>query len=245
MRISVIGVVAAFSWLAKRAPGKRAGRNAVSALHPEAIEGFRLDVDRGEVLHPIGRGPAGHDQARGRAVPVGQRLAVHLERDQRVLVERAVDGQALGEIRRGGQSCSVSAIEHDLERIALHAGTIEHVPKSDAAPEGVAHRAVGPLNAGGTRCEQAAAIARALIDGSKPDALEVPLQFIERQLQRALHARAADPQAPRACIDFRDRCEVIAHEESVVRGELRAQLRERRFIVRRSESALDERSLAR
>jgi len=44
-----------------------------------------------------------HDQPRGSAVPVRQRLAIHLERDERVLIERALDGQALQEIRRRRQ----------------------------------------------------------------------------------------------------------------------------------------------
>jgi hypothetical protein len=48
-----------------------------------------------------------------------QRLAVHLERDECVRVQRAIDGQALGEIGRGGKQSGVSAFEHDLERIAF------------------------------------------------------------------------------------------------------------------------------
>ena len=55
-----------------------------AALHPEAVKRLRDRADHGEVLHPIGRGPAGHDQARRIAVPVRQRLAVHLIGDERV-----------------------------------------------------------------------------------------------------------------------------------------------------------------
>src|SRR5256886_9325217 len=64
------------------------------------------------MLHPVSSDPARYDEPCGGAVPVRQRLAIHLESDERVFVERALDGQALQEIRRRGQYRGIGAVQH-------------------------------------------------------------------------------------------------------------------------------------
>ena len=54
------------------------------------------------------------------------------------------------------------------------------------APSGVAHRAMAKLSAGDARLEEAAAIARTLVDGDDLHRLEVALQLYKRERQRRL-----------------------------------------------------------
>ena len=82
---------------------KFANRNPVGRLHPVPIEGLGHGRDAGNVLHPIGRGPAGRDDSRRKAVPMRQRLAIHLIGDERRLLDSFPYGKALYEVRRLGK----------------------------------------------------------------------------------------------------------------------------------------------
>ena len=71
------------------------------------------------MLHPIGAGPAGHNQARREAIEVWQERAVHLVGDERRLVIRLPHWEALDEgggLVIGG---AVGAVECNLNRLFL------------------------------------------------------------------------------------------------------------------------------
>ena len=196
------------------------------------------------MLHPVRSDPARHDEPCGGAVPVRQRLAIHLESDERVFVERALDGQALQEIRRRGQYRGIGTVEHHFQRVGRHAGSLQHIAQPHAPPQRVAHRTTAPLYPRHSRREESAPIAGALIDRGHADLLEAAAQLSQGQSERVLGARAGDLQPPGARIHPWNDRQVIAHEKRVVARERRREIRERRLEVGWPEGAPDERFLA-
>ena len=72
----------------RRRPGTRPSARGRPVFIQKPSKGFGATLDRGQVLDPVGRGPARRPRAAPVAVPVRQRRAVHLEGDERVVVER-------------------------------------------------------------------------------------------------------------------------------------------------------------
>ena len=101
--ISVIGVDASFSCVRKRSANANlpfGTRYAVFIQNvASGLSSASIDVS---IFIQYVAGPARHDDAQRRAVQVRQRLAVHLPREQRVLVQRLPRRDALLEIRRRG-----------------------------------------------------------------------------------------------------------------------------------------------
>jgi hypothetical protein len=94
------------------------------------------------------------------------------------------------------------------------------------------------------RLEQAAPIAGALVDRGHLGSRHL-LEVIEREAGFAVRAVAADREPPLRCVDLRDIGHVVADEKRIVRRERRAEIFERRFIIRRPVGQLYERLLAR
>ena len=196
------------------------------------------------MLDPVGAGPARHHQPRRKAVPVRQRLAVHLEGDQRGFSERHVQRQRLHEVRRLLHHRMVGAVEHHFERAGLHAGLGQHILQAHPAPQRIAHRADAPFDAGHMRLEEAAAVARALAHGGHFRGREVAPELIEREAQLALGAVAADRERPVGRLHFGNARQVVAHEEGLVRRDRTAEMLDRRLEVRRAVGLLDQWQLA-
>jgi hypothetical protein len=97
-------------------------------------------------------------------------LPVHLIRDHHVAVAGVIDVQRLHEIRRVGHNRLVHAIEPHLYGPRLHARAVQHILEPDADPASVTHSPVRPFAACDTGLEEAARIARTLIDGRQLDA---------------------------------------------------------------------------
>jgi len=126
----------------------------------------------------------------------------------------------------------------------LHARHVEHGPERHALPVRIAHRAVAQLPAGDAGLEEAAAVARALVDCGDLD---------RRQLldvgQRDVHGLvdlAPDLHRERAGVDFQGHAgEVVADEEGVVRrdGALIEDL-ERGLELRRPRREADHRGVS-
>src|SRR6202022_983993 len=104
--------------------------------------------------------------------------------------------------------------------------------------------AVPPLDAGDVRLEQTAPVARALADrnhfvgGQALQALEIDLHLTVRTV-------TADRELPGLGIDLRNVGEMIAHEERVVGRDRRAEIFDRRLVVRRPVGQFDQWLLAR
>src|SRR5215831_13931863 len=75
-----------------------------------------------------------------------------------------IDVQRLHEIRCVGHDRLVHAIEPHLYGPRLHARAVQHILEPDADPASVTHRPVRPFAAGDTGLEEAARIARTLIE---------------------------------------------------------------------------------
>ena len=138
--------------------------DAIGGLHPEAVEDVVDDRDLVEVLDPIGAVIARHDEAQRKAVEERQILAVHGIGQHHLAVARVVDVERLDEIRSLVGHGPVHAVEGDLLGAGLHAGLVEHGLERHALPARIAHGAVAELAAGDARLEEAAAVARALVD---------------------------------------------------------------------------------
>ncbi len=172
-----------------------------------------------------------------------QRLAVHLVGDEGVLIHCLPDGDALDEIRRLVHDRAVGAVEQDFDRFLLEAHLVEQVLELGAFPAGAAHGAVAPLDAGHMRLEQPAPVARALIDGDELVGRHL-LEIVERDCGLAVGALAADVDLPGLRIDLGNIGEMIAHEERIVGGDGGAEIFNRRLVVRRPITELDQRLLA-
>ncbi len=109
-----------------------------------------------------------------------QRRAVHLVGDERRVLHRLPDRNALDEVGRLVDRRAVGAVEHDLDRLLLHADLVEHVLEPRALPARAAHGAVAPFDARNVRLEEAAAVAGALVDGDH-FAGRQRLELVERE----------------------------------------------------------------
>ena len=130
------------------------------------------------------------------------------------------DAERLDEIRRGGHDRFVEAVETDLLGVGGDAAMFEDIRKADAAPTGIAHRAVAHLAAGNARSEETAAVAGTLVDRNDFNLLELRFQFGEGKLD-GLADGTFDFEAERFDIDRRRRNnrEMVTHEEGVVGSE--------------------------
>src|SRR5208282_2646366 len=87
----------------------------------------------------------------------------------------------------------------------------------------VAHRPVPPLSPGDPRVEQAPRVARALVHGHDLVAAQ-PSEVVHGQLQRTVHG-PVDPEPPGLEVDRRrDRLEMPANVECLVRGQVVAEV---------------------
>ena len=170
--------------------------------------------------------------------------AVHLVGDQRGVLDPLPHRNAFDEIGSLVVRWAIGAAEDDLDRLLLQADLVEHVLEPRALPARAAHRAVAPFDARHVRLKQAAAIARALIDGNHLGGGH-RLEIVERDLRCAIGAIAADGKLPGLGVDLGNDRQVIAHEERVVRRDRGAEIFERRFVVGRPVAELDERLLSR
>jgi hypothetical protein len=221
-----------------------AEREAVGRVHPEPAQRRRAYLDRGQVLHPVGASPAGHDQARREAVPVRQRRAVHLPRDHRAVVECAPDGQALHEVRGFIGHAGVGAVKGHLDRLLHDAGLGEHVLELDPLPPRVAHRAIAPSDPLHVRVGKPSSVTRTLVDRDDLRLGKFPApELVHRELEWACGRVAADFKFPAPQVDLGDQRKVIAHEERVVRREHLIEVLQRRLVVGWAIAQLDERLL--
>ncbi len=220
-------------------------RDAVGRLHPEALVGLVQHLDVAQHLDPVGRVPAGHDQAQREAVQERQLLAVHPVSDHHLAVAGVVEVEALHKVGRVGHHGLVEPVEAHRHRACLDAGAVEHILESHADPLGIAHRPVVPLATGDAGLEQAARVARTLIDGGELDARQIQHVF-EREAERPLDV-APHGEPKRGGVDaLGDHGPVPAHEEAVVGGEhALVEHLERRFQQRRTRALQDHRTLLR
>ena len=222
-----------------RRPGLHAAArvvgNPIGRLHPELLEGLVDDGDVGEVLHPVGRVPAGHDEPRRKPVEHRQRRAVHLVGDDDVrIVERARERQRLHEVRHARERRLVEPVEGHLDRALAHARRRQYVLEAAAHPLRVAHGAVAPLPAEHAGREAAAAVARALVHRGHRRRGELRPELVHRQLERAVHV-PSDAQPPRREVHLRRNGEhVIPDEERLVRGDRAIEPLHRRLELRRA-----------
>ena len=196
------------------------------------------------MLDPVGAVVAGHDQPDRVAVEHRNVGAVHLVGQHHLAVHRVVHVERLDEVA-AAKHAGVQAVERDLTCAVLQLGARQHVLQRHAEPARVAHRAVGELPAGDARLEQAAAVARALVDRDHLDRLELRAQLGHRQLERLARRVAADLDDVLVAVDRgRDAGVVIAHEERVVgRDEAVVEDLERRLELRRTRGQHDQRPL--
>ena len=159
--------------------------NAIGGLHPEIVERRVEHRDLVQMLDPVGAVAAGHDQADWKSVQPRQVFAVHRVSDHHFAVERVVEVKRLDECRRLRKNRPVQSPEGDLNGAGLHAGLGQERFQRHAFPSRIAHRAIGELASGDARFEEAATVARTLIDRGELDRLEAVLQLRERQRQRA------------------------------------------------------------
>ena len=198
------------------------------------------------MLDPVGAVVTRHDQAHRIAVEHRQVGAVHLPGDHHFAVERVVDVERLDEIA-APEERGVEAVEGDLSRGVLQLGAREHIFQRHAEPARIAHRAVAELAAGDARIEEAAAVARALVDRDDLDGLELRPQLGHADRERLAHRIAADLDDVLVAIDRgRQAGVVIAHEERVVgRDHAFVEDFERRLELRWPRGQHDQRSLLR
>src|SRR5262245_28985325 len=223
---------------------KPAERDAIGRAHPEPAFRLGQSRDRGQVLHPIGAGPARQDEAGGKAVQMRQRRPVHLVGDERRVLDRLPGRDALDEVGGLVADGSVGAVEYDLDRLLLEADLVQDVLEPRALPARAAHGPVAPFHAGNVRLEQPAPVARAQVDSRQLDRRK-GLEIVERELDLAVRALAADRELPGLGVDLRDAGEVIANEEGVVRRDGSAKIFQRRLVVGRPIAELDQWLLAR
>ena len=94
------------------------------------------------------------------------------------------------------------------------------------------------------RLEQAAPIAGALVDRDHLGGRHL-FEIIEAESDLAVRGFATDGQPPFGGVDLGNVGQVVADEKRIVRRQRRAEILERRFIVRRPVRELDKRLLAR
>src|SRR5580658_5976661 len=90
----------------------------------------------------------------------GERRSVHVGGDDRISIERLLDGNAANE-RRDFAGNFVESAEHDVLAGGLHSGTLQDIAQAWAGKAGCANRALAPLNAGDLGAMQAASVAGA------------------------------------------------------------------------------------
>ncbi len=150
---------------------------------------------------------------------------------------------ALDEVRRLVDRRAIGAVEGNLDRLGLEPDLGEHVLELGALPARAAHGAIAPFDAGDMRLRQAAPVARTLVDRNQLGRRH-RLQIGERDLGLTVGAVAADGNLVTFGLHLRNIGEVVAHEELVVGRDWRAEIFERRFVVRRPVGQLNERLLA-
>src|SRR5262249_43318833 len=132
---------------------------AIRRIHPESAFGLGHRLDRGEMLHPIGSGPARHDETRRKAIEVRQRRSIHFIGHERGVLDRLPGRDALDEVGGLVGNARIGAVEDDLDRLLLKADLVQKVLEPRAFPARAAHRAVAPLHPGDVRLEKAAPVA--------------------------------------------------------------------------------------
>ena len=195
-----------------------------------ALERSRHQLDVDQPFHGRDCVPPRHDQAQREAVIARQRSVVHLPGEDRFATPRDVDRQAALERHDATlrYRAAVRPGEDALDRIAAHAGRLEHVGKASTGEHGRADRAEVPLRAGRGRIEQQAAVAGALERDAPLDARQCA-ERVHVQLER-LRRGTVDAQTERALRDHR-RNEVVANVERLGGRTRRAQRGERRLRV--------------
>jgi hypothetical protein len=108
-----------------------------------------------------------------------QCLAIHLVGEQRIRIERLLDGNRTLKVRHRAER-HIGAIEKDLLSRILDAGCLEHVGQPNAPPARVADGAVGPLHARNGWFVEPAPISGALQHSHQLDARKL-LEIIKRK----------------------------------------------------------------
>src|SRR3977135_401848 len=143
------------------------------------------------MLNPISAGPARNDYTGGKTVEVRQRLAVHFICDERAVLHRLPDRNALDKIRRLVYDRSIRSVEYDLNCFLLDADLVEHVFEACALPARAAHGTIAPFDARHVRLKHAAPVAGALVDGNHFDGRHL-LEIIKGELGLPVRTFAAD-----------------------------------------------------
>ena len=186
--------------------------------HPEILVFAGQHFDVAEHFDPIGRIPAGDDNAQRKAIEQWQRSAVHRKGNDRVVAAGNIDGNRFDELRRALDRWAIQPFETNEARIGSHSGLVEDIAQPHPAPLRIGHRARPPLRTRDARLEQAATVARALVDGVIVDMFARAQDLIERQRERALHG-PVNRDAISLDIDARREIPVPAHVMLVVRGQ--------------------------
>ena len=114
---------------------------------------------------------------------------------------------------------------------------VEHVFEPRALPARAAHGAKAPFDAGDMPVGKTAAVAGALIDGDDFDRRHL-LQVVQRDLGLPAGAVAADFDLVGLGVHLRDCGQVVTDEELIVGRDRRAEIFQRRLIIRRAVSRM-------
>src|SRR6516164_3147495 len=106
------------------------------------------------MLHPIGSGPARHDETRRETIEVRQRRPIHFIGHERGVLDRLPGRDALDEVGGLVGNARIGAVEDDFDRLLFKAGLVQKVFEPGAFPARAAHGAVAPLHPGNVGMER-------------------------------------------------------------------------------------------
>ena len=207
-----------------------AGRAGIAVGRQQSVgNGLEVVLRRGRArrdpvdpLDAAGADVAGHDHSDRCAVRGGQRLAVHLPRQQHLAAHRFVDLHRSAErLGRVGDLGDVGGAELDVRGLRLHPDGGQHVAQPRSGPLRRAGRARSPERFAGHVADLGEAgppVARALQGRGQRVVLEFAAQLRERDL-RGLVDLAVDGQPPGADVRVRDVAVVAAVERLDRRAE--------------------------
>ena len=222
------------------APGAMRRTGYSTGLHEEPVVLATAGLKVCEPLDRVRTLPARHDSPQRKTMLNGQRHSIHLERQDRVGIQRLLDWQLPDEVGHRSHR-HVGAIQPDVPGRCLDPGALQHVSQTDASPTRIPDGAPFPLHAGDGRIEESPAIARTLERHGQRRARHLP-EVIEGQRERAIDV-ALDREPP-VIGPNRWRVQVRPDVEQLVGRDPRVEQGDRGFQVLRARRPHEETILA-
>src|SRR5579863_5658053 len=158
---------------------------AISRLHEVAVEFFIQDFNVGKPFAGSRADPSRPKGTYGKTMMAAERLAIHVGGEDRIGVERFLDGDAANE-RRNSAEHDIGSTKHDVLAGGFEASGLQHVAQAWAGETGIADGSASPLDAGDLRPLKSAAVTGALQSISDAVLIE-SVEIRHGECKRALH----------------------------------------------------------